>query len=351
LHDALNALKLDATWYCNPQNFSTLPFPFLSKTLPVERFQFFPNDRVPYFRYIGREQFGAVWENMASLLKGTGRTRLSISGTMGYGKSHILAALAGLLARSGHHVVFLPDAREMLANPFSYFQTALLCGFADPASSHSHAAIRSCLVLEDLERFCQDGVQLIIIVDQINALEEDETCNDIISNEQKRDLHQLLRRLSAHHPYITGASANHRAAQRMKQKQTNDLKNEMIGGMSPVSMPFFRHSCYSISSYWSHCQTEVRHWWMHYGDEVPIFNDEERQAVENITGCIPLFLRPLLGLGKQLFCDAAQRFWSHQDIMAVSQHITQYSARQKRLHGRDYDKFVNRFLPHAGVNP
>lgn len=243
LRKALLALNPDPAWYSNPQNMSTLPFPFLSRTLPVERFHFSPNNRVRVFHYIGREQFGRVWDNAMSLLQLTGRTRLSLSGTMGYGKSHILAALACLLARSGHHVVFLPDAREMLANKFSYLQTALLCAFTDPSLSSIRAGIRSCQTIDDLENFCYANGPLIFIVDQINALEEEDDRSDSITNAEKTELHQLLRRLSSHYTYITGASANHRAAQRMRQKQTNDLKNEMTGGMSEVSVSFVDDLC------------------------------------------------------------------------------------------------------------
>jgi hypothetical protein len=233
----MQAVNDDPAWYSNPQNCQRLPFAFLSKTLPVERFRFYPDDQVPSFTYMGREQFANVWQMVESLTQDVGRTRLSISGTMGYGKSHILAALACLLARHERHVVFLPDVREMLADPFEYLKTALLCSFSSPSSSSSSRhLLRSCQTLDHLETFCSNNAPLYFIVDQINALDEEESHSDIVANEDKRRLHQLLRRFSHKHPYITGASANHRSAQLMKQKQTNDLKIQMMGGMTTVSV-------------------------------------------------------------------------------------------------------------------
>lgn len=51
--------------------------------------------------------------------------------TMGYGKSHILAALACLLSRLKCHVVLIPDCKQMVLDPLSYIQSA----FAYPSPS------------------------------------------------------------------------------------------------------------------------------------------------------------------------------------------------------------------------
>jgi hypothetical protein len=58
-----------------------------------------------------------------------------VYGTDGYGKFHILAALACLLVRQKETVVYLPDCRAMLREPLEYLRNALLFAFADSSSS------------------------------------------------------------------------------------------------------------------------------------------------------------------------------------------------------------------------
>jgi hypothetical protein len=54
------------------------------------------------------------------------RRAIYVYGTRGYGKSHMLAALACLLVRQGERVVYLPDCFAMLHDPLEYLQLALL---------------------------------------------------------------------------------------------------------------------------------------------------------------------------------------------------------------------------------
>jgi len=46
-------------------------------------------------------------------------------GTVGAGKSHLLAALTCLLMRQGMLVVFIPDCNDLLADPARYFTAGL----------------------------------------------------------------------------------------------------------------------------------------------------------------------------------------------------------------------------------
>jgi hypothetical protein len=110
-------LSDDPEWYSNPQNCHFIPFPF-SFSEPPERFSVQDGK----FEYMGREQFQGVHKTVSSLKTGGGGTRLYIQGTMGFGKSHILAALACLLYRQGKVVVFIPDVRALLLAPFPYIK-------------------------------------------------------------------------------------------------------------------------------------------------------------------------------------------------------------------------------------
>lgn len=78
---------------------------------------------------MGREKFADLWEKVEEL-KSSLYTKLCLYGTSGYGKPHILAALACLLTRSGDRVLYLPDCRIMLDDPVEYVMTAMLT-FAD----------------------------------------------------------------------------------------------------------------------------------------------------------------------------------------------------------------------------
>ena len=43
--------------------------------------------------------------------------RIYVYGSMGYGKSHMLAALACLLVKQNERVIYFPDCRSMLESP------------------------------------------------------------------------------------------------------------------------------------------------------------------------------------------------------------------------------------------
>jgi hypothetical protein len=160
-----------------------------------------------------------------------------MEGSMGYGKSHLLAVLAALLLRSGRRPVYISDCRELLGNTLSYLQSALLCAFADPSLSSIQDEIRACSSLDDLVYFCGDQsvTPLYFIIDQKNALEHEPDNTDPALNKSKAVVWDLLGRITAGHYTITGASANYNTALHMQGKQQGELKLSLMGGMTPVS--------------------------------------------------------------------------------------------------------------------
>jgi hypothetical protein len=234
LHMRLQGINPDPNWYSNPQNINPFPFPFVYHQLPVDRFDL-SGPPESSFAYMGRESFSVVWSEVNGLKTRGGVTRLYINGTMGYGKSHILAVLAGLLSRSKKRTVYMPDCRELLGDMVSYLQSALLCAFADPSSSHWRDKIRAFKSQEDIYDFCRKQSEpFYFIVDQKNALEIEGANMDIATNSAKQTAQQFLSQLTAMHYTITSASANYRTALRMEMKQVNE-KVPMMGGMSEVS--------------------------------------------------------------------------------------------------------------------
>ena len=223
-------LSDDPQWYSNPENCYCIPFPF-SFSEPPERFSVQDGK----FEYMGREAFRGVHNTVSSLKTGGGGTRLYIQGTMGYGKSHILAALACLLYRQGKLVVFIPDVRALLLAPLPYITTALLCTFAGPSFKEERKQIRACKSMDDISSFYH-GIRSFpyLIVDQINAFELSDPNTDSVSRETKDACRIFINDLSVGSFTITSASANYQTAMHM-EKQTNEIKLSMMGGMSTVS--------------------------------------------------------------------------------------------------------------------
>ena len=224
-------LSDDPQWYSNPKNCHSIPFPF-SFFEPPERFSIQDGK----FEYMGREEFQRVHKTVSSLKAGGGGTRLYIQGTMGYGKSHILAALACLLYRQGKVVVFIPDVRGLLFAPLPYITTALLCTFAGPSFKEERKRIRACKSMDDISRFYHEiRSSPYLIVDQINAFELSDLNTDSVARETKDACRTFINDLSVGSFTTTSASANYRTAMHMEKKQTNEIKLSMMGGMSTVS--------------------------------------------------------------------------------------------------------------------
>ena len=186
---------------------------------------------------MGRECFSELWKHIQSMRIGGGYSKLYFQGTMGNGKSHILAALACLLSRLDRRPVYLADCRQALAEPLSYIQSALLCAFADPESSSIRDEIRSLESTDDVLDFCNGlvNVQLFFIVDQKNALEHEDTNRDTIPNSDKDALAKLIRRMAIYHYSVSCASTNYGTVI-MAKKETSELNMSMIGGLSKVSL-------------------------------------------------------------------------------------------------------------------
>src|SRR3984957_7666913 len=246
LNASLQKIPSDSHWYSDPRNKDYLPFPFLYTRLPTERFRF-RDSSIPFFEYMGREPFSELLANVLKLKVYVGYSQLYIQGTMGYGKSHILAALACLLHRLGKRVVYLPDCRQMLVDPVSYIRSALLCTFSDSSLSSQRRRnnIRFLVSHDKILCFCRGllNMPMYFIVDQLNALEQESADKDEATNSAKLALSRLLQNLYLGHYSITSASANYRTARYMKNDQTGEIKMSMIGGLSRGSMAHSFSSC------------------------------------------------------------------------------------------------------------
>jgi hypothetical protein len=156
--------------YSDPTRVIELPFPFTG--IAPWGFAFTDNSSISY---MGRESFAVVWDAFCQIKKDIyHRQSIYVYGGMGVGKSHILMALACLLVRQGHRVVYFPDCLQMLRDPLTYLRTALFFAFAASEFSLLREDIYQCKSIEALADCCsnyQTTGQLCFIIDQLNALD------------------------------------------------------------------------------------------------------------------------------------------------------------------------------------
>ncbi|KAF8450160.1 hypothetical protein BGX38DRAFT_511381 [Terfezia claveryi] len=124
LHEASSKVSLDIAKYCDVSHRQTLPFLFAGQ-FPTERFYL---DENRHFEFYGQELSRNLYDAAKSMYFLRTR-RYFLHGTLGAGKSHLLAALTCVLRKEGMRVVYLPDCRGLLDNPFQYLRHALRLAF------------------------------------------------------------------------------------------------------------------------------------------------------------------------------------------------------------------------------
>ena len=164
------------------------------------------------------------------------RQSLYLYGSRGYGKSHILLALACLLVRYGHRVVYLPDCRAMLRAPVSYLRNALLFAFADLASSMYRARVHHCETFEALAKVCAQYHQavgpLCFVVDQIDAFNSEPVDGTDKINFKYEVRTNLARVISWSHFEIASSMANDNSCRRMPDMVHENIA--LLGGLTTV---------------------------------------------------------------------------------------------------------------------
>jgi len=237
LHERIGQLSADPSVYSDPSRSIELPFPSTNK-IPS---RFAISNRT--FLFLGREKFTVLWEIWIKISADPDhRQAIYVYGTRGYGKSHILAALACLLVRNKERVVYIPDCRTMLSGPLVYLQNALIFAFAGSQSSEYRKRIWECEQVEDLADFCvqygREGGRLCFIIDQKNALDPEPKGQNDVTDEEKATIRRLLRCMATQHVEITSASANHKTARHMARKDTGEQRISLLGGMTEVGVYF-----------------------------------------------------------------------------------------------------------------
>ena len=221
----------------DPSKTNDIPWP---SPLPLSsRFHYSPENGVRTFRYMGRSVFEAVWTKATSNWY-SARERyqqLYLYGLAGVGKSHLMAALVFYLVRQGHRVVYIPDCRAALANPFHYIQGALL--FAFYGDSDSYYLISEAENMDDLRAVVTGHYPppFYLIVNQCNALEVDVGKIDL-QESTKVAMYCDLEKIGAFQKYIFSASAGAESNCVAERQQTGIEVIRFNAGMTPVRPHF-----------------------------------------------------------------------------------------------------------------
>lgn len=179
--------------------------------------------------------------------------RLHLQGTLGSGKSYLLAGLVCQLQREGMRVVYLPDCYELLLCEPSvlYILPSLYCAFyQDPVLGRNVKELTQSFfekgrTWRDLERemvmFCNLAAQverhILWVVDQANALDDGE--HDRVRNEKKMQTCRLLDGLSSKHMKLECSTGNYSAAKHDQVRATSESQISLYMGLNEVSFPTF----------------------------------------------------------------------------------------------------------------
>jgi len=216
----------------NPTFDTKLPFPFVGYTVPTRFHLDGEGDEENWF-YTGREKFTELFDKFKHLIKDRRYVTLILYGTRGYGKSHLLAALVCYLAAKEERVVYIPDCRSFIGNPVDDMVSAMLFAWADDESMQQR--IMTLNTQDDISQFLRSQKNVIFVVDQTNAF-EDEVGDNGETAKEKAEVFRWLRRCRTRHKAIFGSSANNRTILSGALRQSNHEIMYVYGGLPVVNI-------------------------------------------------------------------------------------------------------------------
>jgi hypothetical protein len=149
----------------DPEYEHLLPFPMVHTVVPVR----FPLDVKHCWRYMGREKFVELLEELQFVRGSPNYASLWVYGTSGYGKSHLLAALVCYLAALGERGICLPSPRSCIGNPIRRLQTAMLFAWTDKATQDKITTLGT---PKKIKVFLGEQRNFIFVIDQMNEFTE-----------------------------------------------------------------------------------------------------------------------------------------------------------------------------------
>ena len=73
----------------------------------------------------------------------------------------------------------------------------------------------------------------------------------------------------------------------------------------------------------------MRGWWKQFRDQLPLLNEEQKEHIEEITGCIPLHLRGLLGSQDMSFEKALHKLMGSTEVHNVERQLNNFHSGKK----------------------
>ena len=216
----------------NPTFDTKLPFPFVGQIVP-SRFQVNGKDNERDWFYMGREEFANLVKDFERIRSDPQRSALTIYGTRGYGKSHLLTALVCYLAAREEKVVYIPDCREFMRQPVPYIIAAILFAWADDKSEQ--LKIMALDTQEKINMFFQGKKDVVFVIDQTNALEEEKGDVQPTIN-KKAQLRDWLQGIQATGKAVLSSSANNHSILNGALKQSSNEVMPVYGGLTKVGL-------------------------------------------------------------------------------------------------------------------
>jgi hypothetical protein len=212
----------------NPAHQTKWPFPFVGNLLPAVRFKLTPDYD---WNFMGREKFTELLDMVTD--ENTHIREFWFYGTMGYGKSHLLAALVCYLTIAGKRVLYIPDCRQGAQDPVEYFRAAMLFAWAnDPKMQRKIMKMRSAKKIIKFLKINQSTSKILFVIDQMNALDLGRNAADTLSDTEKESLRTTIHRSASVHTCIYSTSANYEA---LEKSNINLKRLDVYGGLSVVS--------------------------------------------------------------------------------------------------------------------
>ncbi|KAI5117573.1 hypothetical protein M0805_005636 [Coniferiporia weirii] len=278
--------------YSDPRHLNMIPYPHIMAGQPA-RFNLTKQGKVVVFPFIGRRVFRQVYECADEYFNDPFRSysKVNLYGCVGTGKSHVLAALACLLTHEDKRVVYVADCALLLESFFIEMRGALQFAFPEYASMMDDWAS-----VDEIRDFCRawrKSGSIFFVIDQREALDP---VPDDPDRTRKADARFWLDELTSRNFVAYSASADSKTYRPSPGKRTNVKEIEMQGGFD---------------------EDEMSWWWKHNSKLLPSVRPDDRKFVEEVTGCVPLLLRPLLRLRDRQFSDAKEYFLASEELVHV----------------------------------
>lgn len=272
-----------------------------------------------WFEYQGRISFSELLAHSKEILTPKKRKVVYLRGSMGSGKSHILAAVVCSLFKEHYRPIFISDCRAFVKNPLLQLKSAMILTFSDDEDTCRR--IYKCrdkdqLLLCMADLTCRYKHKIIFLFDQINALDEDDTSHG--TEKEKEPAKELFNLITGVLPLIKAASANHFYAINSKSANTGEILMDLYGGME---------------------LQEYSAWVTKYKTRLPPDFDEEAQFhYYDISGAVPLYMKHVMDIEKG-YWDGLESVLKQEPFKTITNEIPEWVLQQL---SRTADKLVER---------